>query len=88
MSIRYSESRIYQCGDILLHSGDSADIEFLFQHFEDVGRKESRESRTGIYVAHSKIEEVEKNNDRFLLIPCDIENNREIIDILHLESIF
>ena len=80
-------SIIDKSSDVILYRRDSADVELLLEHLEDVGSEECRKRRSRMDALNSKIKKGEKDDDRFLLIPRDIEYERQIIDALELESI-
>ena len=73
---------------IVFDGGNSAYAEFLLKYSENIGRKESRQSGTCMYILHTQRKECKQHDDSFLLIPCYIEHDWQVVDVLYTESIF
>ena len=73
--------------DILLDCRDCPDVELILKHFQDIRGEKGREGRTGVDILDSEVKEGEQDDDSLLLIPCDIENDRKIVDAVDFKGI-
>lgn len=67
--------------DVFLDSFDTCDTEVFNQDLCHIRREEGRECWSKMNVFYAQVKKRKKNDDCFLLIPGDVVNDRQIIDI-------
>ena len=73
--------------DVALDVRNAADAEGLDEHVRDIRRKERRQRRSEVDVLHTEMQEREEDDDRLLLIPCDVVDNRQFVHIGEAEDL-
>ena len=72
---------------ILVHCGDAGDAEVFDQHIGHVRREEGRKRRSEVNILHSEGEQGEQDDDGLLLVPGNVERQRELIDVVEPEDL-
>ena len=74
--------------DIVLDGADAGNAEVVDQNVCDIRGKESRKRRSEVDVLHAKVEQGKQNDDRLLLVPRDVEENRQVVDVVCTKNLF
>ena len=78
----------HHCGDVFLHSGDGLDAEVFHQDIGHVGGKEPGKGRPEADSLDSEGKQGKKDRHGFLLIPGDVERERQFVDVVETENFF
>ena len=72
---------------ILLHSADAGDAEGICQHLGHVGGEKGRQGGAQVDVFHAQVEQGQQDNHRLLLIPGDVIDDGQVIDVVQAEDL-
>ena len=68
--------------DILFYGADTGNAKIIDEHFSHIGREEGRQRGAEMDVLHPKALQTEQHDNRLLLIPCDVIDDGEFIDVV------
>ena len=66
---------------IVIHRADARDAEILDQHVGHVRRQERRERRPQMDVLDAQMQQRQQDDNGFLLVPGDVERQRQVVDV-------
>ena len=86
----YKELRlcVNHCLYIFVYRADGAQAEVFLQNGEHIGRYEGRQRRAYVDVLDAQAEQCEQHDDSLLLIPCYVEGNGQVVDVVGSENLF
>lgn len=70
---------------VVFHRADAGDTEALHQHLGHIRTEKCRQRGAKMDLLYAKIQQGQQYDDRLLLIPGDIIDDRQVIDILQAE---
>ena len=73
--------------DVRLRSRDGADAEGIHECLEDVGADKSRQRRAKADILHTELQQGQEDGHGFLLVPGNIVDDRQIVDIVEAEDL-
>ena len=73
--------------DISFYFTDRLYVEVLDKHLDHIGGEESWQGRSEADAFHAQGQQGEKYRGRFLLVPGDIERDRELVDVIKTEDL-
>ena len=72
---------------VVLRRRDGADAEAAREHLHDVGREKRRQRRPDAEIAEAERDERQHDRDGLLLVPRDIERERQAVDVVEPERV-
>ncbi len=73
---------------VLIDSCYAAEAERLLECLKHVWRDERRERRTDVDILDAEAQKGQQNDDGLLLVPCDVEHYRQVVDTVDTEDLF
>lgn len=77
--------RFHQKAQILLDTADPGNAELFDQHLGHVGAEEGRQRGAEVDVVDSQREQGQQHDDGFLLIPGDVVDDGQVVDVVQPE---
>ena len=74
--------------DILLDSSNGSETKRLLKHLEYTLRNEGGQGGTDVDILYAERQERQQYNNSLLLVPRDVEEDGQIVDIVELEYLF
>lgn len=72
--------------DVVLDRRDAADAEVLDENLGDIRGEESRQRRSEVDVLDAEVQQGQQDDDGLLLVPSDVEDKRQLVDVIKTED--
>ena len=76
-----------EAGQVLLHGADAGDTKGVHQQLGHAGAEESGKGGAQVDVLHPQGEQGQEHNDRLLLIPSDVVDNGQVVEVRQTEDL-
>ena len=74
-------------GNLMAQCFDAGDAEGICQHLGHVGGEKGRQGGAQVDVFHAQVEQGQQDNHRLLLIPGDVIDDGQVIDVVQAEDL-
>ena len=72
---------------IVLDRADACNAEVLNENLCHIGAEEGGQSGTQVDILHAQVQQGQQHDDRLLLIPGDVVDNRQVVDVVQAEDL-
>ena len=72
--------------DVVLDRRDAADAKVLDENLGDIRGEESRQRRSEVDVLDAEVQQGQQDDDGLLLVPSDVEDKRQLVDVIKTED--